>query len=53
MLDLSKPNILTDNKGTLKEISADISDKTNIQYMTQSSFLAVNFDGVKNNYFFY
>lgn len=49
MIDLSQQNILTEHTKALKEISFD---KANKQYMTQSTFLAVDFDEVKDNYVF-
>ena len=39
-----------DNLSSLKEISKDDSDKSNIQYMTKSLLEVINFDEVKKKY---
>ena len=49
MIDLSKPNVFTPHIKTLRETSYD---KDNNQYMTNSTFPAVDFDGVKDSYTF-
>lgn len=49
MIDLSKKNILTDNLVPLKDTSFD---KDNAVYMTNSSYQVVDFDKVKDKYFF-
>lgn len=50
MIDPLKLNILLNYKKSLRDISVDDSDKSNLQYMTQSYFVAVDFDDVKDNY---
>lgn len=49
MIDLSQQNILTKHTKALKEMSFD---KANEQYMIESTFSAVDFDKVKDDYIF-
>lgn len=50
MINIEDYIIFKNNIKTLKELSADDSDPHNIQYMTESSISAVNFDSVKTKY---
>ena len=50
MINLDDYPILRNNKDTLKELSKDDSDISNIKYMTESNSMAVNFDKVKRIY---
>lgn len=50
MLELDSYPIFAENKNTLKEISKDDSDSSNIRYMTEFEWKAVNFDLVKRHY---
>jgi hypothetical protein len=50
MIDLANYDIFTDHVGSLKELSKDDHSTENIQFMTQSSVVAVNFDQVKRAY---
>lgn len=52
MIDLSKPNVLIEHLKDLHNISRDDSDKYRPQYMTNSTFQAVDFDAVKDSYIF-
>lgn len=53
MINLDEYPLFRDNKGTLKELSKDDHDGQNpsaVEYMTESDFLAVDFDKVKQVY---
>jgi len=50
MIDIEKYPILVENYLSLKEISKDDSDKSNVIYMTNSEIEAVAFDKVKTIY---
>ena len=49
MVDLAKHPIFENNKVSLKEASKD-SHGGLVEYMTESQYLVVNFDSVKNEY---
>lgn len=50
MIDLFKPNLLLNHISNLHDTSLDDSDKANLQYMTSSTFSAICFDDVKDEY---
>lgn len=50
MISFDDYPILRNNVSTLKETSIDKHDINNIKYMTYSERIAVNFDGVKEEY---
>lgn len=50
MIDVESYPIFWDNRESLKETSKDNSDPNDIQYMTSSETLVVNFDLVKRYY---
>ncbi len=50
MIDISEHDILSENISTLKELSKDDHDSSNIVYMTESNLEAVSFDDVKTQY---
>ena len=49
MINIDNYEILKNNLSTLKEISKDDSE-TIVEYMTHTTFSAINFDGVKTEY---
>lgn len=49
-MNLDNYEIFRENQGTLKELSADDRDPLHLQYMTESSLMAINFDKVKRKY---
>lgn len=50
MINLDNYPIFRENKQSLKELSKDDSDPSNIKYMTESSVRVVDFDKVKRLY---
>ena len=50
MIDLQRYLLFRENIATLKNLSKDDHDKQNIEYMTESSIEAVDFDIVKRKY---
>lgn len=50
MIKLDDYDIFRANRKSLKELSKDDSDNRNVQYMTESTITAVDFDKVKRSY---
>lgn len=50
MIDIDKYEIFRENRQTLRELSKDDSDPSNLLYMTESEITAVDFDTVKTKY---